>query len=48
MVCGTLASSVEKETKIRLLSGWIHAMGPSAVDWMNTEDDALRYLMIGL
>lgn len=48
MVYGTLAPSHEKETKAKLLTGWIHATGMSTGNWVDAEGDALQHLMARL
>lgn len=45
MVYGTKAPSPEKETKAKLLTGWIHAAGMSTGNWVEAEGVALQQLL---
>lgn len=45
MVYGTIAPDAEKETCVRLPTGWIHASGPSEGNWVPAEGEALRALL---
>ena len=45
MVYGTIAPSAAKETPARLLTGWVHASGPSSGNWVDNEGHALDRLL---
>ncbi|WP_248093745.1 DEAD/DEAH box helicase [Ralstonia pseudosolanacearum] len=48
MVYGTLAPRPDKETRASLLTGWLHATGPSLGNWVPAEGEVLRQLLAAL